>query len=55
MTDMALADRVYFVASDAYVVENSYTALTLYNTHKEIGAMTVEILTVKAKTLGAKN
>jgi hypothetical protein len=55
MTDMALADRVYFVASSAYVVENSHTALTLYNTHKEIGAMVVEILTVKNKTLGARS
>jgi hypothetical protein len=55
MTDMALADRVYFVASSAYLVENSHTALTLYNNHKEIGTMVMEILTTKQKMLRAKS
>jgi hypothetical protein len=55
MTDMALADRVYFVASSAYIVENSVTALTLYNQNRGIGDMTMEIYVVKQRTLRARN
>ncbi len=55
MTDMRLVDRVYFLYSTAYVVENSVTALTLYNQERAISDMTMDVFLTKQRTLRAKN
>jgi hypothetical protein len=55
MTDLPLAERVYFIDSPAYVVDNTQSAVSVFLMYKEIQEKVMEVHSTKACWLRSKN